>query len=73
MSIPEALVPDTPRIHGEGDGPNVDRVAALDFGDVEAGFREAEHVREDVFFFEGNTHMPLEEHSVLAVLGRRGS
>ena len=66
MSIPDALVPDTPRIHGEGDGPNVDRVAALEFGDVEAGFLEAEHVREDFFFYGGNTHMALEEHSVLA-------
>ncbi len=66
MSIPAALVPDTPRIHGEGDGPNVDRVASLEFGDVDAGFAEAEYVREDIFFFEGNTHMPLEEHSVLA-------
>ena len=66
MSIPDALVPDTPRIHGDGDGPNVDRVAALEFGDVDAGFREADHVREDLFFYEGSTHMALEEHSVLA-------
>jgi len=66
MSIPDALVPDTPRIHGEGSGPNVDRVAALEFGDVEAGFLEAEHLREDLFFFSGNAHMPLEQHSVLA-------
>jgi 4-hydroxybenzoyl-CoA reductase alpha subunit len=66
MSIPEALRSDRPLIHGEGEGPQVDRVAALEFGDVDAGFAEADHVREDVFFYEGSTHMPLEEHSVLA-------
>jgi CO/xanthine dehydrogenase Mo-binding subunit len=66
MSISEALRPDTPLIHGEGEGPNVDRVAALEFGDVDAGLEEADHVREDVFFYEGSTHMPIEEHSVLA-------
>jgi 4-hydroxybenzoyl-CoA reductase subunit alpha len=66
MSIPDALA-DRPLIHGEGNGPQVDRVASLDFGDVDAGFAEADHVREDVFFYEGSTHMPLEEHSALAV------
>jgi 4-hydroxybenzoyl-CoA reductase alpha subunit len=67
MSIPEALLPDRPLIRGEGEGAQVDRVAALDFGDVDAGFEEADHVREDVLFYEGSTHMPLEEHSALAV------
>jgi CO/xanthine dehydrogenase Mo-binding subunit len=33
---------------------------------VEAGFAAAEHVREDVFFFQGNTHLPLEQHSAVA-------
>jgi 4-hydroxybenzoyl-CoA reductase subunit alpha len=66
MSIPETLAPGTPRIHGEGDGPNVDRVAALEFGDVEAGFAAADRIREDLYFFEGSTHAPLEEHSALA-------
>jgi 4-hydroxybenzoyl-CoA reductase alpha subunit len=67
MSIPDALLPDRPLIHGEGRGPQADRVAALEFGDVDAGFAQADHVREDVFFYEGSTHMALEEHSALAV------
>ncbi len=67
MSIADALAPDAPRLHGEGQGPNVDRKASLEFGDVEGGFAEADHVFEDLFFFEGNTHLPLEEHCVLAV------
>src|SRR4029077_3089254 len=38
----------------------------LEFGDVEAGFREADLVREDLFFFEGNTHLPMEQHAAAA-------
>jgi 4-hydroxybenzoyl-CoA reductase subunit alpha len=50
--------------HG-GDG-NVDREASLSFGDVESGFEAADHIREDTFFYEGNTHLPIETHSALA-------
>ena len=66
MSIPETLRPDAPLIHGEGTGPNLDRRAALEFGDVEAGFAAADHVREDLFFYSGSSHLPLEEQAVLA-------
>jgi 4-hydroxybenzoyl-CoA reductase subunit alpha len=65
-TIDDALSEDHPRIHGEGVGHNVHRSAALEFGDVDAGFAIADHVREDVFFFRGNTHAPLETHSALA-------
>ena len=66
-SIDGALAPTDRPIHTEhgGDG-NVDRLAALEFGDVEAAFEAADHVREDTFFYQGNTHMALEEHSALA-------
>ena len=33
------------------------------------GFAEADHVREDTFFFEGNTHLPMEQHAAVAVCG----
>ena len=45
---------------------NVHRQLAYDFGDVEAGFARADHVREDVFFYQGNTHLPMEQHSAVA-------
>ena len=60
-------VPDGPTIH---DYPrrrdNIHRLQAYEFGDVEAGFKAAHHVREDVYFYQGNTHLPLEQHSALA-------
>ncbi len=66
VTIEEALGEDRPLIHGEGTGKNVHRVAALEFGDVDAGMAEADHIREDVYFFRGNTHAALETHSAMA-------
>ena len=45
---------------------NIHRQVAYEFGDVEAGFQAADHVREDVYFFQGNTHLPMEQHSAVA-------
>jgi len=67
MTIEEALARDDVRIHDYGDGPaNVHKMVALEFGDVEAGFREAEYLREDVFYYEGSTHLPMEQHAAVA-------
>jgi len=72
MTIEDALARDDVRIHDYGDGPNIHKMVALEFGDVDEGFREAEHVREDVFFFEGNTHLAMEQHSAVASYGPDG-
>src|SRR5712691_2272702 len=67
-SIEEGLLIDEPRIHDYGDGGNVHKKVSLEFGDVEEGFAEADLVREDTFFYEGNTHLPLEQHAAVACL-----
>ncbi|HEV2763169.1 MAG TPA: molybdopterin cofactor-binding domain-containing protein, partial [Pyrinomonadaceae bacterium] len=65
-SIEEAVMVDEPRIHDYGDHGNVHKQVHLEFGVVQEGFAEAEHVREDVFFYEGNTHLPIEQHAAVA-------
>ncbi|HEV3469051.1 MAG TPA: molybdopterin cofactor-binding domain-containing protein [Pyrinomonadaceae bacterium] len=65
-SIEEAVGTDEPRIHDYGDHGNVHKSVHLEFGDLDAGFREADLVREDVFFYEGNTHLPMEQHAAVA-------
>src|SRR5918995_485825 len=65
-SIDEAVLIDEPRIHDYGDHGNVHKKVSLEFGNVEEGFAEADLVREDVFFYEGNTHLPLEQHAAVA-------
>jgi 4-hydroxybenzoyl-CoA reductase subunit alpha len=67
-SIEEGVRVDEPRIHDYGDGGNVHKKVALEFGDMDEGFAEADLIREDVFFYEGNTHLPLEQHAAVAHL-----
>src|ERR1700682_4529080 len=67
MSIKEALrEPKDERIQDYGGPNNVHKLVALEFGDVDGGFARAEHIREDVFFYQGNTHLPMEQHSAVA-------
>src|SRR2546423_4857904 len=65
-SIEEGLMIDEPRIHQYGDGGNIHKKVSLEFGDVDEGFAEADLVREDTFFYEGNTHLPMEQHAAVA-------
>jgi 4-hydroxybenzoyl-CoA reductase alpha subunit len=67
MSIDAALrEPTDERIQEYGGPNNIHKFVALEFGDVEGGFARAHHVREDVFFYQGNTHLPMEQHSAIA-------
>ncbi|TMD38446.1 MAG: aldehyde oxidase [Chloroflexi bacterium] len=67
MSIDAALQPaKDERIQDYGGPNNIHKLVALEFGDVDAGFRRAKTTREDVFFFQGNTHLPMEQHSAVA-------
>ena len=72
MSIHESLAHPEVRIHEYGDGPNVHKNVALQFGDVEAAFAGSDLVREDVFYYEGNTHLPMEQHAAVAQFGADG-
>jgi CO/xanthine dehydrogenase Mo-binding subunit len=58
MSIQESLANPDVRIHEYGDGPNIHKAVALQFGDVESAFSGSHLVREDVFFFEGTPTCP---------------
>ncbi|HEY7786873.1 MAG TPA: molybdopterin cofactor-binding domain-containing protein, partial [Pyrinomonadaceae bacterium] len=65
-SIEEAILIEEPRIHEYGDVGNIHKKVSLEFGDLDAGFAEADLVREDTFFYEGNTHLPMEQHAAVA-------
>src|SRR5712664_3735670 len=67
-SIEEAIMIDEPRIHEYGDDANVHKKVSLEFGEVDEGFAEADLIREDIFFYEGNTHLPMEQHAAVAYL-----
>jgi 4-hydroxybenzoyl-CoA reductase subunit alpha len=68
ISNPEqALATPSPRIHDYGEEGNIHKRVSLAFGDVEQSFTEADHVFEDTFFYQGNTHLPIEQHASVAI------
>jgi 4-hydroxybenzoyl-CoA reductase subunit alpha len=69
MSIDQAIAGGGEPIHGSS---NVHKAVALEFGDTDEAMRTAEHVREDVVFFEGNTHLPMEQHAAVAQVAADG-
>src|SRR5690349_1843337 len=55
-----------PQIHDYADRGNLHKLIHLEFGDVDQGFAAADLVREDLLFFEGSTHLPMEQHAAVA-------
>ena len=62
----EALATPEPRIHDYGEEGNIHKRVALEFGDVEESFVEADEIFEDIFFYQGSTHLPIEQHAAVA-------
>ncbi len=72
LTIEDGFREDLPKIHAFTKTANVMKEVHQEFGDVEVGFKEAEFVMENEYFFEGNTHVPLEPHCALAQWGADG-
>ena len=68
----EALANPEPRIHDYGEQGNLHRLQSFEFGDVDEALERSDHVFDDVFFFEGNTHMPMEQQASLAAVDGEG-
>jgi 4-hydroxybenzoyl-CoA reductase alpha subunit len=68
LSVTDAVVPvaDDERIHERSEQGNIQRSFAFEFGPVEEGFAAADIVRDDVFFYGGNTHLAMEAHCAIA-------
>jgi 4-hydroxybenzoyl-CoA reductase subunit alpha len=68
----ESLAHDEPRVHDYGDAGNIHKIVSLAFGDVDDAFARADLVFEDTFFYQGNTHLPIEQHAAVAALDPDG-
>jgi 4-hydroxybenzoyl-CoA reductase subunit alpha len=68
----DSLAYPEPRIHDYGDHGNVHKAVSLQFGDVDEAIAGADHVFDDVFFFEGSTHLPIEQHAAVALKDQDG-
>ncbi|HEX9398199.1 MAG TPA: molybdopterin cofactor-binding domain-containing protein [Burkholderiales bacterium] len=68
----EALDNPEPRIHAYSELGNIHRLQAFEFGDVESSLEKSDFVFEDLFFYEGNTHLPIEQHAAVAAMDGEG-
>jgi 4-hydroxybenzoyl-CoA reductase alpha subunit len=66
-SIEDALRTPSPQMHAYADDGNVHKKVSMEFGDVDEALAESEQIFEDTFFYEGNTHLPLEQHATVAL------
>jgi 4-hydroxybenzoyl-CoA reductase alpha subunit len=68
----EALQNPEPRIHAYSELGNIHRLQAFEFGDAEEALAKSDHVFEDLFFYEGNTHLAIEQHAAVAAVDGEG-
>jgi 4-hydroxybenzoyl-CoA reductase alpha subunit len=68
----QALASPEPRIHDYGEQGNIHRNQSYEFGDVGQSLQGSDFVFEDIFFYEGNTHLPMEQQASLARLDGEG-
>ena len=68
----EALQRPEPRIHDYGEQGNIHRNQSYEFGDVQKSLQDSDFVFDDIFFYEGNTHLPMEQQASLARLDGEG-
>ena len=61
-----------PRIHDYGEQGNIHRNQSYEFGRVDEALAKADLVVEDLFFYEGNTHLPMEQQASLAYIDADG-
>ncbi|MGE5306292.1 MAG: xanthine dehydrogenase family protein molybdopterin-binding subunit [Alphaproteobacteria bacterium] len=71
LSIEDALASteESERIHSWNRRANIQKAVSFEFGDIEASFDKAEEFFEDTFFYQGNTHLPLEEYCCIGQYG----
>ena len=68
----DSLTRDEPAIHEQAARGNVHKVVSLAFGDSDRGLGEADRIFEDTFFYQGSTHLPIEQHAAVAAIDPDG-
>jgi 4-hydroxybenzoyl-CoA reductase subunit alpha len=71
-SIDKSIATPEPRIHDYGDTGNFHKLVSMEFGSTEEGFARADRIYDDLFFYEGSTHLPIEQHAAVADFGPDG-
>lgn len=62
----DALANPEPQLHEYSEEGNIHRRLSYEFGDVEEALADSDYVFEDLFFYEGSTHLAIEQHAAVA-------
>ncbi len=65
-TVQEALEPTEAPLQEYAEEANIHRRLAFSFGDVDEALEDADYVFDDSFFYEGNTHLAMEQHAAVA-------
>ncbi len=66
-TVQEAIDTPAPQLHDYADSGNLHKLLSMEFGALDDGFAAADEIFEDTVFYEGNTHLPMEQHATVAV------
>src|SRR5262249_58547106 len=71
LSIEEALActEESEQIHPWNRHANIQKAVSLEFGDIENAFAQSDHIFEDSYFYQGNTHLPMEQYCAVGFYG----
>ena len=66
MSITDGVKPASSPIQSYAEQGNIHKTVSFEFGDTSAALEKADLVLDDTFFYQGNTHLPMEQHASVA-------
>ena len=66
MSIADGVRPTTEPIQAYAEQGNIHKTISFEFGNTTAALDNADLVLDDTFFYQGNTHLPMEQHAAVA-------
>ncbi|MBI2357894.1 MAG: molybdopterin-dependent oxidoreductase [Deltaproteobacteria bacterium] len=71
LTIEDALASteESQRIHTWNRRANIQKAVSLEFGDMDGGFAQSDHIFEGTFFYQGNTHLPMEQYCAIGFYG----
>ena len=66
MSIADGVKPASSPIQSYAEQGNIHKTVSFEFGDTSSALEKADLVLDDTFFYQGNTHLPMEQHASVA-------
>jgi len=67
MSIPDGVRATDDPIQAYAEQGNIHKTISFEFGETKSALEQSDLILDDTFFYQGNTHLPLEQHAAVAV------